>query len=77
MIGAPNDNAETSALIRVVSRGATSSEIAAVTAVLTATLDELAVAADHEAPGGPTAWERSQRTLRSPLNRGPGAWQRF
>ncbi len=65
------------ASIRVVSRGATDSEIAAVTAVLTAALDELAAANDAETPAGPTAWQRSQRTLRTPLTPGPGAWQRF
>lgn len=76
MTGSPNRSPEAGA-IRVVSRGATDSEIAAVTAVLTATLDELAAARDADGSAGPTSWQRSQRTLRTPLDRGPGAWGRF
>jgi len=50
-------------------------EIAALTAVLTAALDELA--GDHRRRQRltPTAWERSQRAVRTPLT--PGTWQSF
>ncbi len=67
---------ETSA-IRIVSHGADATDIAAVTAVLTAALDELAAA--QAAEGGVTvsAWQRSQRQLRAPLTPGAGAWRSF
>lgn len=63
--------------LRIVSSGATAGDGAAVTAVLHAALDELAAEAD--ATNGPTqsAWQRSQRTLRTPLHAGPGAWRGF
>lgn len=80
MSGSPHRSPDTgtgSPAIRVVSRGATDSEIAAVTAVLTAALDELAAAGDADESHGPTAWQRSQRTLRTPLTPGPGAWHHF
>ena len=50
-------------------------EIAALTAVLTAALDELA--GDHRRRQRltPSAWERSQRAVRTPLT--PGTWQTF
>ena len=59
-----------------ISGGAPSDEdIAAVTAVLTAALEELA--GDHRRRQRltPTAWERSQRAVRTPLT--PGAWKTF
>lgn len=62
--------------IRVVSKNATDSEIAAVTAVLTAALDELAAAQNGESPTV-SAWQRSQRALRAPLTPGAGAWRSF
>ena len=60
--------------IRVVSRNASDLEIAAVTAVVTAALDELAATAGAEPEI--TAWQHSQRGLRTPLHAGPGAWRR-
>ncbi len=62
--------------IRVVSKNATDSDIAAVTAVLTAALDELAAAQSGEGPAV-SAWHRSQRALRTPLTPGAGAWRSF
>ncbi len=62
--------------IRVISKSATDSEIAAVTAVLTAALDELAAAQNGESPTV-SAWQRSQRALRTPLTPGAGAWRSF
>jgi hypothetical protein len=60
-----------------VTRGVTADEIAAVTAVLTAALAEQA--ADHavRTRRGPSAWEHSQRPLRTPLTPGYGAWRGF
>lgn len=60
--------------IRIVSKGATPLEIAAVTAVLTATLEELSAAQSAEA-APESAWMRTRRPLRKPLERGPGAWR--
>jgi len=61
--------------IRITGGRPTDDELAAVTAVLTAALDELA--GDHRRRQRlvPTAWERSQRGVRTPLV--PGAWNTF
>ncbi len=60
--------------LRVVSKGATAAEVAAVTAVLTAALDELAAQGATEEPAI-TAWQRSQRPMRAPIHPAPGAWR--
>jgi hypothetical protein len=54
--------------------GLSEEEIAAVTAVLTAALNEQ-VRQEPGADAASSAWQRSQRTLRRPLVRGPGAWR--
>ena len=61
--------------IRIVGGRPSDEEIAAVTAVLSAALEELA--GDHRRRQRltPTAWERSQRGVRTPLT--PGAWKTF
>jgi len=63
--------------IRIVSKSATAEEIAAVTAVLSAALEELADA--QEASSGPTvsAWQRSQVSIRPTLVRGRDTWRGF
>lgn len=61
---------------RIVTKNATPEEIAAVTAVLQAALDELAESMDA-APAPVSAWQRSQRNLRTTLHPGPGAWRGF
>ena len=63
--------------IRIVSRGADATDIAAVTAVLTAALDELAAAQAVEGGVRVSAWQRSQQQLRAPLTPGAGAWRSF
>lgn len=71
-------NAETSGPapeIRILSGNATSEEIAAVTAVLTAALDELAGESRRRSETGLTAWQISQRPVRAPLPH--GAWRNF
>lgn len=68
--------AQTPPEIRVVSKGATALEIAAVTAVVSATLEELADAQSAE-PAAESAWMRSRRSLRQPLSPAPGAWRAF
>jgi len=61
--------------IRIIGGHPTDDEIAAVTAVLTVALDELA--GDHRRRQRltPTSWERSQRGVRTPLT--PGTWNTF
>lgn len=75
---ATNDEREPAPLAISVLRGEpTEEELAAVMAVLSeayATEVEQAVADDNPAS---SAWARSQRTLRQPLARGAGAWERF
>jgi Acyl-CoA carboxylase epsilon subunit len=63
--------------ITFVTRGVTPEEIAAVTAVLTAALAEQAADHDGRTHRGPSAWERSQRSLRTTLTPGYGAWRGF
>jgi hypothetical protein len=61
--------------IRIAGGSPSDEEIAAVTAVLSAALEELA--GDHRRRQRltPSAWERSQRSVRTPLT--PGAWKTF
>lgn len=61
--------------IRILGGNATSEEIAAVTAVLTAALDELAGESRRRSESGLTAWQISQRPVRAPLPH--GAWRNF
>ena len=62
-------------VIRITGGHPSDEEIAALTAVLTAALDELA--GDHRRRQRltPSAWERSQRGVRTPLT--PGTWRTF
>jgi hypothetical protein len=61
--------------IRITGGSASDEEIAAVTAVLSAALEELA--GDHRRRQRltPSAWERSQRAVRTPL--APDSWKTF
>jgi len=59
--------------IRIVGGNPDPNEIAAVTAVLSAALEELAGDERRAQAAGPSAWQRSQRTVRTPLVR--GAWR--
>jgi hypothetical protein len=56
--------------IRIVSGNPDPEEVAAVTAVLSAALDELGGEHRRRQNGGPSAWQRSQRAVRRPLVRG-------
>lgn len=62
---------------RIIGGRPTPPEIAAVTAVLTGALHELAT--EHERDSGvrQSAWQRSQRAIRVPLAPGFGAWRSF
>lgn len=56
-------------------KGLSEDEIAAVTAVLTSALREQAAAQQPTPDADTNGWQRSQRGLRQPLVRGPGAWR--
>ena len=61
--------------IRILGGSPTPDEVAAVTAVLSAALDELAGESRRRGDGGPTAWQASQRDIRRPLPF--GSWRDF
>ena len=61
--------------IRIVSGRPTPEEVAAVTAVLTAALSQLAQQDRREQRTAPSGWDRSRRALRAPLT--TGAWRSF
>ena len=63
--------------LRIVGGNPSPEELAAVTAVLTAVLDELSVEEERLAESGPDAWQRSQRPIRTQLVPGSGAWRGF
>ena len=67
----------TSADIRVVRGQPSPDELAAITAVIHGVVDELAADEATRAHRVTTAWQRTQRRLRSPLEPGPGAWRSF
>ena len=55
----------------------TPSELAAVTAVLTAAIQEATSAGTRTEPVGRSAWQLAQRPIRVPIERGIGAWRSF
>lgn len=59
--------------IRILGGNPDAEEVAAITAVLAAALDELAGEQRRAQSSGQTAWQRSQRAIRRPLVR--GAWR--
>lgn len=65
---------ELTASIRVIGGDPSPEDLAAATAVLQATLDELA-GMHRKAQRAPTAWERGRRGLRENLPR--GGWNRW
>lgn len=72
-----SDSTPTASAIRIISTGANAADVAAVTAVLTAALDELAAGQAAETAVPVSAWQRGQRQLRHTLVPGPGAWRSF
>jgi len=61
----------------VVAGDPTPAELAAVTAVVGAVLEEIASDSELAAVPGVSAWQRSQRPIRGPVTRGNGAWRGF
>jgi hypothetical protein len=73
--GAPAEIIE--ADITVISGNPDTEELAAVTAVLSEVLEELAAEQGRRELAGPSAWARSQRGIRPHIQPGPGAWRSF
>jgi hypothetical protein len=71
----PTDDAAHS--FSVVGGNPSASEIAAVTAVVTNVLDELAAERGRRATVDVSAWQRSARPVREPIVRGLDAWRGF
>jgi hypothetical protein len=71
------DGAPAPVAFTVVAGEPTPAELAAVTAVLGAVLEEIAT--DHAGDGTPdvSAWQRSARAIRAPLTRGVDTWRGF
>jgi hypothetical protein len=61
--------------IRITGGHPSDEEIAAVTAVVSAALEELASESGRRQRTTATAWERGQRGVRTPMT--PGAWKTF
>ena len=61
--------------IRILGGSPSPEDLAAVTAVLSAALDELAGESRRRRDGGPTGWQAAQRAIRTPLPF--GAWRNF
>ncbi|MCP2031652.1 hypothetical protein L1277_001750 [Okibacterium sp. HSC-33S16] len=68
------DGTERGLDVRVLRGSPTPEEIAAVTAVLSAAVVEEAAKAP-EPHRAPSAWQRSQRSMREPLTPGHGRWR--
>lgn len=63
--------------LRIVTSGVTAEEISAVTAVVQASLEELAEGLAVDATPRVSAWQRSQRSVRHTLVPGAGRWRDF
>ena len=63
--------------LQVVSANLSAAELAAVTAVIEAAVEEELDELHSDVRIEPSAWERSQRAPRSPLVPGAGAWRSF
>ncbi|GAB2452224.1 uncharacterized protein (DUF1800 family) [Conyzicola lurida] len=61
----------------IVAGDPTPAEVAAVTAVVTAALEEFAEAQERDTAPVTSAWQRSQRPVRTPIERGRGTWRGF
>ena len=72
-----SDSATAKPDLRIVSSGADPDDVAAVSAVVQAALDELAAGLEVEGGVGQSAWQRSQRGVRGTITPGAGAWRSF
>ena len=71
-----SDSTGTEPEFELVTGQLTPSELAAATAVITSMIEDFE---DGQRTEGPlvSAWQRSQRSIRTPLHPGPGAWRSF
>ena len=63
--------------IRILGGNPSAEEIAAVTAVVSAALEEVAAERGRVAQTGPSAWALSQRPFRQPITPSNGVWRNF
>ncbi|TQL48674.1 acyl-CoA carboxylase epsilon subunit-like protein [Homoserinimonas aerilata] len=76
-VGGMDAPATVAPVVAIVGGNPSAAEVAAVTAVVTAAIDELASAGDDGPEPQPSAWSRSQRGIRTPMHPGAGAWRGF
>jgi hypothetical protein len=62
---------------RVLSGNPTAAELAAITAVLSAMVEEAESSQRLAGSRGESAWQKSQRAIRTQLTPGYGAWRSF
>ncbi len=75
MTDEPDETVE--ADLDVISGSPTTADMAAITAVLAGVLEELAAEQGRRQQAVPSAWARSQRGVRVPIQAGVGAWRSF
>jgi hypothetical protein len=63
--------------LHIVGGNPTPAEVAAVTAVLTGVLEELREQDDADGARPPSAWQRTQKPIRTALHPGAGKWRGF
>ncbi len=63
--------------LSIISGVPTAEELAAVTATISAMVEESAADTALDAGGGMSAWQRSQRSIRGPVVPGRGMWRGF
>ena len=63
--------------IRILGGNPDAEEVAALTAVVSAVLEELAENNERGVSRHPSAWQKSQRSLRGTVHAEPGAWRGF
>lgn len=76
-VGTPDAAPAVAANIQIVAGNPSAVEIAAVTAVLSGVLEELAGTANTHTVTPPSAWSRAQRPIRQPIFPAAGRWRSF
>ena len=75
--GSSEQGTDPMADLRVLSGSPSASELAAIAAVLTGVLEELADERDRSQSASVSAWSRAQRPIRTPIHPGAGQWRGF
>ena len=63
--------------IRIIGGNPDAEEVAALAAVVSAVIEELAENNERSGANHPSAWQRSQRSLRGAVHAAPGNWRGF